>query len=52
MSGSGSVTSVTQDISGINVSSLSDGTPTFSVALTDSNGNTGTGSFAARQRLF
>ena len=37
VTGSGSVTSTTQDVTGINVSSLSDGTLTFSVTLTDSN---------------
>ena len=41
MTGSGSVTSATQDITGINVSSLSNGTLTFSVTLTDAAGNTG-----------
>src|SRR5208282_723133 len=35
LSGSGSVTSATQNINGINVSSLSDGTLTYSVTLTD-----------------
>jgi hypothetical protein len=41
ISGSGSVTSATQDITGINVSSLPSGTLTYSVTLTDSVGNTG-----------
>ena len=41
MTGSGSVTSATQDITGINVSSLPDGTLTYSVTLTDVAGNTG-----------
>ena len=35
MTGSGSLTSAAQDITGINVSSLPDGTLTFSVTLTD-----------------
>ena len=41
LSGNGAITSATQDITGINVSSLSDGTLTFTVTLTDSVGNTG-----------
>ena len=44
--GSGSVTSATQDINGINISSLPDGTLTFSVTLTDTAGNTGTAATA------
>ena len=46
MTGSGSVTSATQDITGINVSSLADGTLTFSVTLTDAAGNVGTAATA------
>src|SRR5271157_2823075 len=38
VTGSGSVTSATQDVTGINVSTLSGGTLTFSVALTNSAG--------------
>ena len=41
MTGSGSVTSATQDVSGIDVSSLPDGTLTFSVTLTDAAGQRG-----------
>ena len=41
VTGSGSVTSATQDVTGINVSSLADGTLTFSVTLTDAAGNAG-----------
>ena len=46
MTGSGSVTSATQDITGINVSTLSDGTLTYSVTLTDAAGNKGTAATA------
>jgi large repetitive protein len=38
VTGSGTVTSATQDVTGINVSSLPDGTLTFSVALTNGEG--------------
>lgn len=41
VSGSGVVASSAQDVNGINVSSLADGTLTFSVVLTDSKGNSG-----------
>jgi len=41
VTGSGPVTSATQVVSGISVSSLPDGTLTFSVALTDLAGNIG-----------
>ena len=41
VTGSGTVTSATQDVTGINVSSLPDGTLTFSVTLTDAAGNVG-----------
>ncbi len=46
VSGSGSVTSATQDVTGINVSSLANGTLTYSVTLTDAAGNTGTAATA------
>ena len=41
VTGSGTITSATQQVTGINVSSLPDGTLTFSVALSDAAGNTG-----------
>lgn len=41
VTGSGTITSATQSITGINVSSLADGTLTYSVTLTDSAGNVG-----------
>ena len=41
VSGSGTVTAATQDVTGINVSTLPDGTLTYSVTLTDSSGQTG-----------
>ncbi|MGO9109761.1 MAG: peptidylprolyl isomerase, partial [Thermoguttaceae bacterium] len=47
VSGSGSVTSTTQDITGINVTSLPDGTLTYSVILTNSAGNPGAAATAA-----
>ena len=40
--GSGSVTSATQDITGINLSTFADGTVTFNVTLTNAAGNPGT----------
>ena len=46
MTGSGTVTSVTQDITGVSVTSLADGTLTYSVTLTDSHGNTGNAALA------
>ncbi len=46
VTGSGSVTSATESVTGINVSSLSDGTLTFSVTLTDAAGNVGTAATA------
>ena len=42
VSGSGTVTSATQQVTGVNVSTLADGTLTFSVTLTDTAGNAGT----------
>ena len=39
MTGSGTVTSATQHVTGIDVSSLGDGTLTFSVTLTNAAGN-------------
>jgi hypothetical protein len=44
VTGSGTVTSATQTVSGINLSSLVDGTLSFNVTLTDSLGNVGTAS--------
>ena len=41
VTGSGPVTSATQDVTGIDVSRLPDGTLTFSVTLTDAAGNVG-----------
>ena len=41
VSGNGSVATATQDVTGINISSLPDGTLTFSVTLTNAVGNTG-----------
>jgi len=41
ISGSGTIASATEQVSGIDVSSLPDGTLTFSATLTDTNGNTG-----------
>ena len=41
VTGSGSVTSPTQDVTGIDVTSLTNGTLTYSVTLTDAVGNTG-----------
>ncbi|MGA2031650.1 MAG: peptidylprolyl isomerase [Thermoguttaceae bacterium] len=46
VTGSGSVTAADQDITGINVSTLADGTLTYSVTLTDTAGNTGTAATA------
>ena len=42
VTGSGTVISATQDVTGIDVTPLSDGTVTYSVRLTDAYGNTGT----------
>ena len=42
ITGSGTITSATQQVTGINVSSLPDGTLTYSVYLTDAAGNAGT----------
>ncbi|MGO9113601.1 MAG: beta strand repeat-containing protein, partial [Thermoguttaceae bacterium] len=47
VTGSGSVTSATQDITGINITSLPDGTLTYSVTLTDTAGNTGAAATAS-----
>ncbi|MEN6459211.1 MAG: peptidylprolyl isomerase [Thermoguttaceae bacterium] len=41
VTGSGTITSATQQITGIDVSSLADGTLTYSVTLTDTDDNTG-----------
>ena len=46
VTGSGSVISVNQDVTGINVSLLNNGTLTFSVKLTDLAGNIGTAASA------
>ena len=42
VTGSGTVNTATQDITGINLSSLPAGTLTYSVTLTDAAGNSGT----------
>ena len=44
--GSGTVLSSTQQVTGINVSSLPDGTLTYSVTLTDAAGNVGSATTA------
>jgi hypothetical protein len=41
ISGSGTVSSATEQVTGIDVSSLADGTLTYSATLTDTSGNTG-----------
>ena len=41
VTGGGTITSATQQVTGINVSSLPDGTLTYSVTLTDTTGNVG-----------
>ena len=41
VTGSGTIASATQQVTGINVSSLPDGTLTYSVTLTDPAGNIG-----------
>ena len=46
VTGSGTVTSATEQVAGVNVSALADGTLTFSVKLTDAAGNTGTAATA------
>jgi cyclophilin family peptidyl-prolyl cis-trans isomerase len=46
VTGSGTVSSATQQVTGINVSSLADGTLTYSVTLTDKSGNTGSAATA------
>jgi hypothetical protein len=46
--GSGAVTSTSQQITGINVSALTDGTVTLSLTLTDTSGNTGAPASSAR----
>jgi cyclophilin family peptidyl-prolyl cis-trans isomerase len=46
VTGTGTITSATQQISGINVSTLTDGTLTYSVTLTDPAGNAGTAATA------
>src|SRR5208282_2079568 len=46
VSGSGSVTSATQDVTGVNVSTLPNGTLTFSVTLTGAAGIAGTAATA------
>jgi hypothetical protein len=46
VTGSGTVSSATQQVTGINVSSLSDGTLTYSVTLTDTAARTGTAATA------
>ena len=47
VTGSGIVSSATQQVTGINVSSLPDGTLTYSVTLTDAAGNAGIATTAA-----
>ncbi len=46
VSGSGTIASATEQVTGIDVSSLPDGTLTFSVTLTDTTGNTGSAATA------
>jgi cyclophilin family peptidyl-prolyl cis-trans isomerase len=46
VTGTGTITSATQQITGINVSSLADGTLTYSVTLTDTAHNAGTAATA------
>ena len=46
MTGSGTISSATQDVTGINVSSLPDGTLTYSVTLTDAAGKVGSATTA------
>ena len=46
VTGSGTIASATQQVTGINVSSLPNGTLTYSVTLTDAAGNTGTAATA------
>lgn len=46
VTGTGTIASATQTVSGVNVSTLDDGTLTLSVTLTDSVGNTGSASTA------
>ena len=41
VTGTGTITSATQQVTGINVSTLADGTLTYSVTLTDAAGNVG-----------
>jgi cyclophilin family peptidyl-prolyl cis-trans isomerase len=47
VTGTGTVTSATQHVTGINISPLPDGALTFSVTLTDTAGNTGSPATAA-----
>ena len=50
VTGNGTITSATQVVSGVDVSSLPDGTLTLSVTLTDPAGNTGTAATATRTK--
>ena len=47
VTGSGTIASATEQVTGIDVSSLLDGTLTFSATLTDAAGNTGSAATAS-----
>ena len=52
VTGSGTINSATQQVTGINVTSLPNGTLTFSVTLTNPAGNTGAAATAATTTLY